>query len=247
MQQNIYDNPDFFDGYARLRENPLSFNTVIDDPAVRSLLPDVAGRRVLDLGCGTGGMCAYLRAQGAASVVGIDLSERMLVVAASRGLDGVSFRQEAVEELDEPEHAYDVIVSSLMFHYVEDLGAMLARVHRCLAPGGVLVFSTEHPVVTATRNPRGSSWFCDENGTRLFWALDHYHEEGRREIDWIVRGVVKYHRTIGTWVNALADNGFVLDRLLEPHATPEAEAAQPELLDERRRPVFLCIRARKQR
>ena len=56
--QNIYDHPDFYEGYRSLRENPVNYNVLLEHPALLSLLPDPTGKDVLDLGCGFGAICA---------------------------------------------------------------------------------------------------------------------------------------------------------------------------------------------
>jgi len=87
MKQNIYDDPKFFDGYSKLRRHESGLNMAVDQPAIRSLLPPLAGQRVLDLGCGFGKLCRYAIEQGAASVVGVDISTRMLEKARNDTAD----------------------------------------------------------------------------------------------------------------------------------------------------------------
>src|SRR5262249_45248703 len=114
-----------------------------------------------------------------------------------------------------------------------------------LTLGGVLVFSTEHPIYTA----RGllDGWVVDADGKRTAWALDHYHDEGLREHTWFVPGVRRYHRTIATLVNGLVDAGLVVERMPEPAPGPAWLVEHPEHADERRRPMFLLMRAAKPR
>src|SRR6266542_7116134 len=78
MAQNIYDNEEFFEGYSRLPRSVEGLDGAPEWPALRALLPDLRGLDVLDLGCGFGWFCRWGRQQGAAHVVGIDVSERML-------------------------------------------------------------------------------------------------------------------------------------------------------------------------
>lgn len=76
--QNVYDDPVFFANYKKLRENEGSANACVEQPAMFSLCPPVAGLSVLDLGCGSGEACRAFAEMGAARVVGLDLSENML-------------------------------------------------------------------------------------------------------------------------------------------------------------------------
>ena len=84
MRQNIYDDEAFFQGYADLRAQPGNLNDLVEQPALRALLPPLAGASVLDMGCGAGDLSAYCAGQGAARVVGADISERMLALARER-------------------------------------------------------------------------------------------------------------------------------------------------------------------
>lgn len=80
-KQNIYDNETFFEGYRKIRENEVNANKLFEIPALLSLMPDLRGRKVLDLGCGFGEHCKYFMEAGADHVTGIDISEKMLAVA----------------------------------------------------------------------------------------------------------------------------------------------------------------------
>jgi hypothetical protein len=82
----------------------------------------------------------------------------------------------------------------------------------------------------------------DERG-RKSWPVDSYSVEGERTTDWLAKGVVKHHRTIGTTLNTLIDTGFAIDRVIEWRPTPEQIAQQPELDEEKERPMFLIVAA----
>jgi 2-polyprenyl-3-methyl-5-hydroxy-6-metoxy-1,4-benzoquinol methylase len=84
MAQNIYDNDEFFAGYSRLARSIEGLDGAPEWPALRAMLPDLRRLRVLDLGCGFGWFCRWARQNGAANVVGIDLSEKMLERAPNR-------------------------------------------------------------------------------------------------------------------------------------------------------------------
>lgn len=84
MKQNIYDNPNFFKGYMELRSSESGFNVAIEEPAVYSLLPPLEGLNILDLGCGFGKFAAFCLKQGAAHVLGADISQKMISEAENR-------------------------------------------------------------------------------------------------------------------------------------------------------------------
>ena len=242
--QNIYDDPEFFAGYSTLERFGAGWERAMEHADLLGLLPDVRGRRVLDLGCGAGQLASHLATRGAADVIGVDVSERMLAVArASWSHPRVTYQRAALEELAFEAARFDLIVSSLVLHYVDDYAGLVARIGRWLAPDGVLVYSVEHPIFTA-RLP-GDGWVLDAEGRRVRWGLDRYADEGAREETWFVPGVRKVHRTMATLINGLLDAGFVIERVLEPVPGAEWLREHPQAHDERRRPVFLLVRARK--
>lgn len=244
--QNVYDNPEFFAGYQRLRETGSGLNDVLEQPALRAMIPaSLDGLRVLDVGCGFGDFARKARAFGASSVIGIDVSESMLSEASKKTDDPrVRYVRMSIEEMDLGDEKFDLVVSSLALHYVEDYRAALRRIAEVLNPGGRFVFSVEHPICTALEEQR---WILDEDGKPLFWPIDNYRSEGPRHTKWFVENVVKYHRTVESYVQGLLDTGFSLEGLAEPEPTAESLSLNPGLLLHRRRPPFLLMAAIKQR
>lgn len=244
MPRNIYDDPTFFARYSRLPRSIDGLDGAPEWPALRALLPDPAGLRIVDLGCGFGWFCRWAREHGAARVLGLDLSERMLARArADTRDDAIEYRCADLERADLPEASFDLAYSSLALHYVDDLGRLLGTVHRALVPGARFVFSIEHPIYTASRQP---GWIHGADGRRV-WPVDAYHDEGVRVTDWLAEGladgVVKYHRTLGTTLNLLIDAGFTLRHVEDFGPSAEQVAARPELAEERARPMFLLVAA----
>jgi 2-polyprenyl-3-methyl-5-hydroxy-6-metoxy-1,4-benzoquinol methylase len=204
----------------------------------------VQGQRVLDLGCGVGQLAFHRATQGAAEVIGVDVSQQMLKLArAERTHSRVSYQLAAIEEVAFPPEQFDLVTSSLAFHYVADYVGLVRRIGHWLAPGGTLVYSTEHPIYTARLPHHG--WVLDQQGQRTGWALDHYADEGARQEHWFVEGVRKYHRTLAILLNGLLEAGLVIERVVEPVPREEQLRRRPELIDERRRPMFLLVRARR--
>src|SRR5919197_4004740 len=202
MPQNVYDDPDFFEGYSRLLRSREGLAGAPEWPVLRSMLPPLEGLRVLDLGCGFGAFARWAREMGAESVLGVDLSEKMLARArAQTRTPGVTYYLADIENLELPDAAFDLVYSSLTLHYIEDFGAVCVTIRRLLLPGGRLVFSVEHPIFTAPSDP---GWRTDTGGSKV-WPINDYLLEGRRVTDWITRGVVKYHRTVASYVNSLLE------------------------------------------
>jgi len=224
MTQNIYDNPEFFAGYSQLRRSREGLDGMPEWATLRAMLPDLAGLRLVDLGCGFGWFCRWARAAGAASVLGLDVSENMLAQAReTTGDPAVSYRQADLETVDLPSGAFDLAYSALALHYIDNLAGLLARLRRALVPGGRFVFSAEHPLYTA-QGP-------------------DYLDEGPRTSDWLAKGVVKQHRTLATTLNLVVEAGFTLRHVEEWGATREQMAAHPEWKIEHRQPSFLLVSA----
>lgn len=243
MAQNIYDQEGFFAGYSQLPRSIHGLDGAPEWPAIRALVPELTGKRVIDLGCGFGWFARWAREQGAAHVLGLDLSKNMLARARA-DTDDPSVEYECVdlERLALPEAAFDFAYSSLVFHYIEDFDKLLATLHHALVPAADLVFTMEHPIYMAPADP---IWLQDAAGRRT-WPVNGYALEGPRTTDWLAKGVRKYHRTIGTTVNALIGAGFAIRHLEEWAPSPEQVAADPALSEELERPMMLLIRAQRE-
>lgn len=175
-------------------------------------------------------------------VEGTDISERMLAIAREKcQMEQIHFVRCAMEDLEYAPESFDVVISSLAFHYVKDFGALVEKISRWLTPGGKFVFSAEHPVFTAEGS---QDWMYDKDGKILCFPVDHYYYEGKRDAVFLGEHVVKYHRTVTTYVQTLLKQGFVLDALVEPQP-PEDMMDLPGMADEMRRPMMLLLAATK--
>ena len=242
MRENKYDDPIFFEKYGQMDRSRLGLTGAAEWEALEPLLPDLRGKRVVDLGCGYGWHCAYAAEHGAAQVLGIVLSERMLAVARQRhsGLV-IAYRRCAMEDVALPDESVDLVFSSLALHYVQDFGALLDRIWRWLTPGGRLLFSVEHPIFTAYGS---QDWYRDGEGRILHFPVDRYCEEGARTANCLGEDVVKYHRTLTTYLDGLLRRGFRLLRVVEPQP-PARMLELPGMRDELRRPMMLLVSAEK--
>jgi SAM-dependent methyltransferase len=242
MTQNIYDDPAFFAAYSGLRRSKTGLDGAPEWLSIQRMLPPLHDKAVIDLGCGYGWFCRWARSQGASSVLGLDVSERMLAQAGSMTADATIVYQRAdLSTLSLPDAHFDLAYSSLALHYLPNLTPLWARLHRALRPNGSLVFSVEHPIFTA---PSRAQWAKGADG-RTTWPLDAYLQEGPRTTNWLADGVVKHHRTIGTYLNGLIAAGFVIDHVEEWRPTDAQIAAEPELRQELERPMFLLVGARR--
>lgn len=242
MSQNIYDDPVFFAGYATLDRSVKGLDGAPEWPTIQAMLPPLQGKNVLDLGCGYGWFCRYARDNHAASIVGVDISEKMLTQARSMTLgEGIAYRRDDLATLSLAPLAYDLVYSSLALHYLHDIERLLATIYQSLTPGGMLVFSAEHPVYTA---PMTQGWIKDKSG-QLSWPVNHYQQEGERISNWFAEGVIKQHRKLATWINALIAAGFEIVRLDEWGPSADQIAANPALDEEKERPMIFLLSVRK--
>lgn len=243
-KQNIYDNETFFDGYKQIRENEGNANNIFEEPALFSLMPDLKDKTVLDLGCGFGGHCLHFIREGAKKVVGIDISEKMLDIAkAENNNSNITYLNMPMENITELNGKFDVVVSSLALHYVEDYAALVHNIYGLSNENGVFVFSQENPLNTCFSS--GKRWTKDEKGKKLFANISNYGIDGERESIWFVDHVKKYHRTFSTIINTLIEEGFSIEKLIEPVPTKEILEKYPEYIDLFHKPDFLLGKAKK--
>ncbi len=230
----FYDDPQLFERYRQHRSWPLNPNTTMEGPALSDELGAVAGLHVLDLGCGDAEIGRELLAAGAARYRGIDGSAQM-VQAAQRTLEGTS--GEAVlcdiEDLAEPAESFDLVLSRMALHYVADLAGALRACRACLAPGGRVVFTVVHPVITShdARENRAEP--------RQNWVVDGYFLPGPREQQWLGTSTIWQHRTIEEYVTELHNAGFALVNLRE--CPPRRERFDDDAEFERRRRIPLVL------
>lgn len=234
-RQNVYDQQLFFDRYQQMRERDSGINATVEQPALRARLPALAGLHAVDLGCGDGQLCRDLAGGGAARVLGLDPSERMLALAAARTADPrIRYARAFAEDARLAAGCADLVVSSLAFHYIAGLPGLLARIACWLRPRGWLVFSMEHPIVTAA--PQFGRRPC---------IVDGYYDEGGRETSWFVDGVRKYHRGLSTILSAMLTAGLIIEHVDEPAPTLELLNERPDLELHRSRPSILLVTARR--
>jgi len=210
---------------------------------LKNMLPDFKDKRVLDLGCGFGWHCRYAVENGARSVIGIDISQKMLSEAKSKTKCGnIEYICMPIEDIDFPEESFDVVISSLALHYIKSFEDVLDRVYKCLSRGGDFIFSVEHPIFTA-QGPQ--DWYYDDKGNILHWPVDHYFTEGIRNAKFLGEEVIKYHRTLTTYLNSLIKIGFEITGVVEPKPAENMLNTVPGMRDELRRPMMLLVSARK--
>ncbi|MEE0419241.1 MAG: class I SAM-dependent methyltransferase [Lachnospiraceae bacterium] len=240
MKENKYDDERFFVKYSEMDRSQKGLEGAGEWSELQKLLPSFDQKRVLDLGCGYGWHCIYAAQNGAKSVLGIDISERMLAEARRKNTHPqIEYVCSAMEDLRFEENSFDVVISSLAFHYIKDFKALAEKISKWTGCGGYFVFSVEHPVFTSYGS---QDWHYDTDGNILHFPVDRYFYEGKRDAVFLGEKVTKYHRTLTTYLNTLLQNGFELQNIVEPQP-PESMMHLPGMADEMRRPMMLIVRA----
>ncbi len=239
---NEYENERFFDAYAQMPRSKEGLKAAGEWRQLQPMFPDVSGKTVLDIGCGYGWHSKYAAEQGAASVLGIDLSERMIAQAKARNADWrITYKVCGIEDYLYPAQAYDLVISNLALHYVADLDGVYQNVLRTLKPGGVFLFNIEHPVFTAGVN---EDWIYNADGKPQAWPVDNYFYPGERQTNFLRQTVIKQHHTLTQILMGLLRAGFIIEAVEEAQPSPEMLDA-PGMKDEMRRPMMLLVRAAK--
>lgn len=213
---NDYDS--FAEAYSAENDSSLA-NAYYERPAMLELAGDVAGRRILDAGCGSGPLFAALRDRGAV-VTGVDASAGMLELARRRlGADADLRVADLADPLPFPDGAFDDIIASLVLHYLEDWGPTLTELRRVLTPGGRLLVSVDHPFVAYGMQ-------------RLAGRSPNYLETYEWTFDWPMGGQTVpmsfWARPLHVMTDAFTAAGFRIAVISEPRPVPAARDLFPE-------------------
>lgn len=237
---NTYDNEKFFSQYAAMPRSREGLSAAGEWRQLRPLFPPLAGKSVLDLGCGYGWHCKFSAEQGAEQVLGIDLSGKMIEEAQKRNSGpGITYRVCGISEYEYPESVWDCVVSNLALHYIEDLDEVFRKVFQTLKQDGVLLFNIEHPVFTSGVS---QDWIYGDSGQPLYWPVDRYFMPGERETHFLGCDVRKYHHTLTQILMGVLRCGFVLEAV-EEAMPPEEMMTIPGMEHELRRPMMLLVKA----
>jgi SAM-dependent methyltransferase len=224
---NDYDS--FAEAYSAETEANL-VNAHYARPAILTLAGDVAGRRILDAGCGSGPLFAALRDRGAI-VTGFDTSTGMLEQARQRLGDGADLQvADLGSPLPFPDGTFDDVIASLVLHYLEDWGPALAELRRVLKLGGRLIVSVDHPFAVNIMHR--------EAGRKPDYFATYNHTE-----EWSFGGQTAlmsfWHRPLHAMTDAFTAAGFRIAVISEPEPAPAARELFPE--DLAAKPRFLCF------
>ncbi|MBP2327196.1 SAM-dependent methyltransferase [Kibdelosporangium banguiense] len=211
---NDYDT--FGEAYAAENETSL-INAYYARPAILDLAGDVAGRQILDAGCGSGPLFEALRDRGA-TVTGFDSSTKMVELARQRlGADAALQVADIGSPLPFSDGVFDDVIACLVLHYLEDWTAPLAELRRVLRPGGRLIVAVNHPVVYKLFYPKAD-----------YFAVVQYSEEytfsGQNAV------LTYWHRPLHAMTDAFTAAGFRIAVVSEPPFEPGARELFPDEL-----------------
>ena len=249
MSENIYDDKTFFDNYIKMRndQDNICANELIEMPAIYSELPDLKGKRVLDLGCGSGNNCIKAVELGASYVLGTDVSKNMIDLAKKTNKDKkIKYENIAMEDISSLNEKFDVVISSLAFHYVENYDKLLKDIYELLNENGKLIFSQEHPIGTGTiLNEACNSSSKLKLGGKEYKLVSDYNINGPRVTNWLEGTYTKYHRNFSTLINGLINNNYKICKIIEPIATEENVKKNLKYKNQLNMPYFMIIVAKK--
>jgi SAM-dependent methyltransferase len=200
----------------------------------------VDARRVLDVGTGEG-QIARLAVQLGCEVVGVDPTLNQIRVAHERG-GGARYARANATALPFPDASFDSVVVCLVFEHIEQYREAIAEIARVLEPGGSFAFFLNHPLLQAPN----SGWVIDHILEEQYWRVGPYLIEDVTNEE-LAPGVTLpfIHRPLSKYVNALAANGLLVERMEEPEPPPGFIARAPEYEAAASIPRLLLLQTRR--
>ena len=178
------------------------------DEEYLGLLGDLSNKKVLDICCGTGHSLQYVHKKGAAELWGIDISQEQIKLArnwlSEKGINAELICSPMEEDCGIPKNYFGLVYSVFGIGWTSDLNRTFSLIHSYLKPGGKFIFNWSHPIHKCT---------SIENGELVF--NNSYYDEGWYNAQLQGESVVMCNRMLSTYINALAENGFVIERLIE--------------------------------
>jgi ubiquinone/menaquinone biosynthesis C-methylase UbiE len=205
-----------------------------------------AARRILEVGTGEGQVARVLAvgADGAERlVVGLDPTANQIDEAHRRG-GGPVYLRAGADRLPFADASFDAVVACLVFEHIDAVDEAIAEVARVLEPGGRFVFLLNHPLLQTP----GSGWIDDQvlDPPEQYWRIGPYLDEAAT-IEQVEKGVfIRFvHRPLSRYVNAMADHGLLVERMVEPAPPPGFIRRAPEYTEAASVPRLLLLVARR--
>ncbi|MCF7865251.1 MAG: methyltransferase domain-containing protein [Candidatus Pacebacteria bacterium] len=209
------------------------YHSYYEKPAMYALLPDLKGKTVLSVGCGSGEDSNYLKNQGATKSVGIDLSSELIKIA-SQTYPNCEFKTMDMEKLEFADQSFDFAYSSLAIHYIENWTQSLSEVYRVLKPGSHFIFSCNHPVRFAAE--------VVENEDHEIYKVEVFKNKITKEatiigdylnknkiVDVFGENTVNFwHVPMGEISKCIYEAGFLIEQIVEPLPKERMKELRPE-------------------
>ena len=240
---SIYDDEQIFDEYIKYRHDENSPHSVEVKPAIIDLVGSTEGKKVLDVGCGTGDLVYYFSQSGAKRVVGIDIARRAIDYANRHNKnENVEYKEMNIYDLDKLNDKFDIVISDIVFNYISDFKIAMKNIYDLLDKKGIVVFSQLHPFSTAPLN--GRLWSKNEEGHE-YYHLSDYGISGFRETNYFGGKLEMFHRTFAEIINTITETGFEIVQLIEPTPSEEIIKKFPDRIREIHKPSFLIMKLMK--
>jgi ubiquinone/menaquinone biosynthesis C-methylase UbiE len=241
--------------YSSHVNNPADsiYHAYYEKPAMHKLIPDIQGKQVLSLGCGSGEDSNHLKKLGAKRSVGIDIAEELIKIAKASHTE-CEFHTMDMEQLNFQDEEFDFAYSSLAIGYIENWTRVLHEVFRVLKPNSYFLFSCQHPLrstMVETRSDENGyekqiSIIKDKNSEQYKIIGDYLHARKLEAITGNIMMVTGWHKPLSEIINTAVDAGFSIDRLVEPQPTEEMKNISPQTHEKLSKiPEFMILRLKK--
>jgi len=225
----------------------------LEKPAIQSLLPNsFDGLSVLCLGCGSGEECADFIHKKAYSVIGVDNAEGLIELAKIQFPQG-NFICQNILDCNFKTDSFDLIYSSLSFHYIQDWQSLFSKIHSWLKPGGQCIFSVHHPV----------KWGAESTKNKDFTKFNLGYLKNKKDQTFSINGdyltcrpitetlfgklqITHYHRPISEMLKNFRQSNLVVKDCLEPLPVELAKTKKPDFYEVHSKiPLFIIWKLEK--
>ena len=222
--------------YEAFTSDNNSYSNTIEWPCIQKMLPDIKGKSVIDLGCGSGRYTFLLEDAGPRKLTGVDISDEMLRIAREKAEKRGSSAKFVKGDLNDfvPDDQYDVVFSSTMSHYIVDLFPLFANIYDMLSYKGICIISVMNPIYSAHYPLKKGA----QVGVRPGNVVQPWYN-GDEELEELLN--YSYHHTFSDYINAIIHNGLSILEMQEP-LPPGTERQGASLLEI---PSYLIIKLQK--
>jgi len=217
------------------------------DPGIYKIVGDLKGKVIYDIGCGNGYMARYFEKKGA-RVYASDVSRKMIKIAMSKskGMDIAYSAHKATDFSRYKKESFDVVVMSMVIHYIKDLDELFKGIVKVLKLGGIFVFSNEH---FFRPNYPYSEWVKGKlkGKDQLFIKVTDYLKSKVIKVTswWGDTELIIHNRPLKEYVNKLSENNLYVFRVEEPESKGFAKDFPKHLRESHGIPTFIIIGAKK--